>query len=130
MFFLNLSYLQDEFFGTEENDKKFYTWQNHFVLPRKSITLLFVCENKHSKQLQHIKHLQIPWNEKPCECFLSNIILTACLKYSKLDLPNLNSFWHMIKCFSLPYSNDVFVNSNRVIPHNATMLLTNSGKNG
>ena len=36
----------------------------------------------------------------------------------------------MIKSLLLPGSNDVSRNSDRVIPHTATMLFTNSGKNG
>ena len=55
---------------------------------------------------------------------------TDSLKYSKLDLPNVKPFWHMIKSLLLPGYNDVSSNNDRVIPHTATMLFTNSGKNG
>ena len=55
---------------------------------------------------------------------------TDSLKYSKLDLPNVKTFWHMIKYLLIPGFDDVSGNSFRVIPHTATMLFTNSGKNG
>ena len=56
---------------------------------------------------------------------------TDSLKYSKLDLPNVKTFWHMIKCLLIPGSDeDVSGNSHRVIPRTATMLFTNSGNNG
>jgi hypothetical protein len=56
---------------------------------------------------------------------------TDSLKYSKLGLPNVKTFWHMIKYLLIPGSDDdVSGNSDRVIPHTATMLFTNSGMNG
>jgi hypothetical protein len=42
---------------------------------------------------------------------LSRIILTA-FRYSNMDLPNVNSFWHMVKCLLLG-SNDVSGKSDR-----------------
>ena len=55
---------------------------------------------------------------------------TDSLTYSKLELPNVKPFWCMIKCLLLPGSDDVSSNSDRAIPHTATMLFTYSGKKG
>jgi hypothetical protein len=43
VFFLHLSFLPDEFFGTEEKDDLFLHVAKSFFTSRKSITLLFVC---------------------------------------------------------------------------------------
>ena len=42
MFFLNLSFLPDEFLEEKKKTIHFYMWRNLFELSRKSITLLFV----------------------------------------------------------------------------------------
>jgi len=129
VFFLNLSFLPDEFFGTEEKDDPFLHVAKSFCTSEKIYHPPIRLLQQTFKTTAKYKELANTMEGKAMQVFpFKNY--TDSLKYSKLDLPNVKPFWHMIKSLLLPGYNDVSSNNDRVIPHTATMLFTNSGKNG
>ena len=129
MFSLNLSFLPDEFFGMEEKGNPFLQVAKSFCTSEKIYSPPICLLKQTFKTTATYKALAITMEGKAMQMFpFKNY--TDSLRYSKLDLPNVKPFWHMIKYLLLSGSDDVSGNSDRVIPHNATMLFTNSGKNG
>ena len=129
MFFLNLSFLPDEFFGREEKDNPFLHVANSFCTSEKIYNPPIRLLKQTFRTAATYKALANTMEGKAMQVFpFKNY--TDSLKYSMLDLPNVKTFWHIIKCLLISGSDDVSGNSDRVIPHTATMLFTNSGKNG
>ena len=130
MFFLNLSFLPDEIFGKEEKDNPFLQVAKSFHTSEKIYNPPIRLLKQTFKTTATYKALANTMEGKAMMQVFPFKNYTDSLKNSKLDLPNEKPFWHMIKCLLLPGSDNVSGNSDRVIPYTATMLFTNSAKNG